>query len=131
MTPDDAPPRATGSCLCGAVRYRVMGPLRDVVVCHCAFCRRMHTHVGAYAACAAGDLRVASTRSLRWYRASPRARRGFCGKCGASLFWEPASGTHISIAAGSLNAPTGLRIVEQICLAQKGDYYLVADAGHG
>jgi len=26
--------RATGSCLCGAVRYDVSGPLRDVIECH-------------------------------------------------------------------------------------------------
>lgn len=24
----------TGSCLCGAVRYEVHGPLRDSVACH-------------------------------------------------------------------------------------------------
>jgi len=44
--------RATGGCLCGAVRYEVLGPLRDVVLCHCSHCRRTHGHVAAYAACA-------------------------------------------------------------------------------
>ena len=115
--------RATGSCLCGGVRYRVRGPLRDVLICHCQFCRRMNTHVGAYAACAPADLELVSSRTLRWYRSSPGARRGFCNKCGSALFWEPTPATHISISAGSLNAPTGLRIKEQIFLAQKGDYY--------
>ena len=120
-------PLATGSCLCGSIRFRVRGPLRDVLVCHCMFCRRMNTHVGAYTACAVSDLEIENTRTLRWHRASPRARRGFCSKCGSALFWEPTPLTHISIAAGSLNAPTGLKIQAHICLNQKGDYYEIAD----
>lgn len=118
---------ATGSCLCGAIRFRIRGPLRDVLVCHCVFCRRMNTHVGAYTACAVSDLEIDNARTLRWHRASPRARRGFCGKCGSALFWEPTPLTHISIAAGSLNAPTGLKIKAHICTAQKGDYYEITD----
>ena len=27
-----------GGCLCGAVRYELVGPLRDVVNCHCSEC---------------------------------------------------------------------------------------------
>lgn len=117
----------TGSCLCGSVRFRVRGPLRDVVVCHCMFCRRMNTHVGAYAACAVSDLEIESTRTLRWHRSSPRARRGFCSKCGSALFWEPTPMTEISISAGSLNPPTGLKIAAHHCVAQKGDYYEITD----
>jgi hypothetical protein len=117
----------TGSCLCGSVRFRVRGPLRGVLVCHCVFCRRMNTHVAAYTACAVSDLEIESTRTLRWHRSSPRARRGFCSKCGSALFWEPTPLTHISISAGSLNPPTGLTIEAHICVAQKGDYYEITD----
>jgi hypothetical protein len=120
---DNERPRAAGGCLCGSVRFEVRGPLRDVVMCHCQFCQRMHTHVGAYAACAPADLKMLSGRTLRLYRSSPGARRGFCRKCGGSLFWEPTHGTHISISAGSLDRPTGLKVADHIFLAQKGDYY--------
>ena len=118
---------ATGSCLCGSVRFRVRGPLRDVTVCHCVFCRRMSTHVGAYTACAVSDLEIENTRTLRWYRSSPRARRGFCNKCGSALFYEPTPLTYMSISAGSLNMPTGLKIAEHHHAAQKGDYYEITD----
>ena len=121
------PDFATGSCLCGSVRYKVQGRLRDVVICHCVFCRRMNTHVGAYTSCAVGDLQIESQRTLRWHRSSPKARRGFCAKCGTALFWEPTPLTHISISAGSLNEPTGLKIKEHHCSAQKGDYYDITD----
>lgn len=120
---DRDPPRATGSCLCGSVRFEVRGPLRDVLICHCQFCQRMHTHVGAYAACVPSDLKIVSGRALRWHRSSPGVRRGFCRKCGSSLFWEPTPATHVSISAGSLDRPTGLKVTDHIFLAQKGDYY--------
>jgi hypothetical protein len=120
---DKARPRAAGGCLCGSVRFAVHGALKDVLICHCRFCQRMHTHVGAYASCAPSDLRIISGRTLRWYRSSPGTRRGFCRKCGSSLFWEPTTATHISISAGSLDQPTGLTVKEHIFLAQKGDYY--------
>jgi hypothetical protein len=123
---EDAGPPVTGSCLCGAVHYSVHGPLRDVILCHCTMCRRAGTHLGAFSACAPGDLVVQGARALRWYQSSPNARRGFCGQCGSNLFWEPTPTTHISIAAGSLNAPTGLTIREQIFCASKGDYYELA-----
>ena len=67
-----------GSCLCGAVRYEVRGPLRDVVDCHCAMCRKTHGHFGAYTAAAKGALAMIETRGLKWYQSSPAARRGFC-----------------------------------------------------
>jgi hypothetical protein len=120
--------RATGGCLCGAVRYEVHGPLRDVVLCHCSRCRRTHGHVAAYAACRSDDLVLVESRELRWYADDGR-ERGFCAGCGASLFWRaPGRGT-VSIAAGTIAPPTGLRTIGQIFVASAGDYYEVPDAG--
>ena len=115
--------RRTGGCLCGAVRYEVSGPLRDVVVCHCEMCRKAHGHVGAYTAAPAGALRLIESRGLGWYRSSDVARRGFCNQCGGTLFWEARGRDAVSIAAGTLDAPTRLRTVLQIHVASAGDYY--------
>ena len=30
----------SGSCLCGGVRFKTTGKLRDVVACHCSQCRK-------------------------------------------------------------------------------------------
>ncbi|WP_026869295.1 GFA family protein [Inquilinus limosus] len=116
----------TGGCLCGAVRYRVTGPLRQVVACHCGQCRRTSGHYAAFTACAADNLVLESDRTLRWYRSSPEAERGFCGECGSNLFWKPAHGRAISIAAGTLDGATGLRIGAHLFTADKGDYYAIA-----
>ncbi len=107
---------ATGGCLCGAVRFSIRGSLRSVTVCHCAMCRRACTSVGAYTACAPDAITISGSK-LRWYRSSPVARRGFCSKCGSQLFWEPASGDHISVSLGSLDEAAGLAIGEHIFVA--------------
>jgi hypothetical protein len=50
-------------------------------------------------------------------------RRGFCVECGSSLFFEEEGGERVSIAAGSLDEPQGLRIVAHIFASEAGDYY--------
>jgi len=115
--------RAMGSCLCGAVRYEVTGTLRDVIECHCAMCRKTHGHIGAYTAAPKSALEVVETRGLKWYASSENVRRGFCGECGGTLFFDPLNKDYIAIAAGSLDPPTGLKTVLQIFVASAGDYY--------
>ena len=117
--------RATGSCLCGAVRYEVVGALRDVVECHCAMCRKTHGHIGAYTAAPKQNLRIVETRGLKWYRSSDQARRGFCAECGGTLFFEPLAKDYVAIAAGTLDPPTGLKTVVQIHVNSAGDYYRI------
>lgn len=123
---------ATGSCLCGGVRYEVRGPLRDVLICHCEECRRWHGHVSASTAARKHDLVLLEARNLQWIQ-SPRsdagARRGFCATCGSSLFWDPPGRETVSIAAGTLDGATGLRVAGHWFLSQAGDYYEIPDDG--
>ena len=119
---------SAGGCLCGAVRYEVTGPLRDVVICHCGRCRRTHGHAAAYSACAEPDLVLARDDGLRWYEADGRAR-GFCARCGASLFWRAEGRGTISVAAGTLDQPTGLKIVAHIYTRDHADYYSIDGPG--
>ncbi len=123
---------ARGGCLCGAVRYEVRGPLRDVLVCHCEECRRWHGHAAAFTAASRTDFVLVSDRSLRWYdgaRSAARARRGFCAECGASLFWESPGRESIGIAAGTLEPPTALQVEGHIYVSEAGDYYELPDDG--
>ncbi len=115
----------TGGCLCGAVRYRVSGPLRPVIACHCRQCRKTSGHHVAATSAARGDIDIKG--EVRWYRSSPKARRGFCPTCGSNLFWD-GPGENLSIFAGTLDGPTGLAIAGHIYCADKGDYYEIADS---
>lgn len=117
-------PPAEGQCLCGAVRYRVNGPLRPVLYCHCGQCRRTSGHYVAATAADNDTMEIDDSRGvLRWYRSSPFAQRGFCGECGSSLFWKRDDAATISIMAGTLNGETGLSGEAHIYAADKGDYY--------
>lgn len=113
-----------GSCLCGDVTYRVTGPMRPVVACHCTQCRKTSGHYVAATSAPREAVEIAG--EVTWYRSSETAQRGFCGRCGSSLFWD-GPGTHLSIHAGTLDGETGLQLVGHIFCASKGDYYPISD----
>ncbi|MGB7285876.1 MAG: GFA family protein [Salaquimonas sp.] len=117
----------TGSCLCGKVSYRVEGPLREVLACHCTQCRKQSGH--HFAATNAEDkaLSVSGDEYIKWYRASDSAKRGFCSNCGSVLFWKHDDHDYTSILAGSFDKPTDLKMGKHIFVADKGDYYEIAD----
>jgi hypothetical protein len=117
------PETHAGGCQCGAVRYRVEGRMRDVIACHCGQCLRWHGHSPGYSAARWTQVDLQGAQFIKWLVSSDSARRGFCGTCGSSLFWEPKGKGTVSINAGTLDAPTGLRTVRQIFVADKGDYY--------
>ena len=117
-----------GGCLCGAVRYEVSGPLRDVVHCHCAMCQKLHGNFGSHSKAKKENIRITNDEGLSWYKTSEVARRGFCCDCGSSLFWEPFDQDSVGIIAGSLDAPTGLKTMGHIFVGEKSDFYEITDS---
>lgn len=123
---DTAAADSTGGCLCGAVRYAVRhGALRPVVACHCTQCRRVTGHYLAATAARRSDFRLLEDCGLKWYDSSSEARRGFCGNCGSTLFWQPHGRDYLSIAAGSLDDSSALTTACHIFVADKGRYYQI------
>ena len=116
----------TGGCLCGGVTYEIRGELSSVDYCHCSQCRKTSGHFVAAASCSPDALHLIADESLTWFESSPIADRGFCAVCGSSLLWRPKHGRHISVMAGTLDAPTGLKAVEHIYVADASDYHSIA-----
>ncbi len=117
----------SGGCLCGTVRYRVRGPLRSVIACHCNQCQRWSGYAVAATSANQEQLQIDCDTELRWFESSPGIRRGFCGRCGSSLFWDDSRIRQVSIMAGTLDPPSGLETVSHIFVADKGDYYRITD----
>ena len=116
-----------GGCLCGGVRYQIRGALRGILACHCSQCRRTSGHYAAMTSAPSANIELTSSATLVWYRSSDTAERGFCNRCGGNLFWKQRGRDAISITAGTLDTPTGLAIEEHIFVADKSDYYTIAD----
>lgn len=119
----------TGACCCGAVRYELRGATTQVTYCHCSRCRRWHGHIGAWAAVDRPLLVLTESRGLKWHAPSPSVRRGFCGECGSTLFFDDEALPKIGFTPGTVDAPTGLTSKAHIFLGSKGDYYQVHEDG--
>lgn len=80
-----------GGCLCGAVRYRVLGDPMDVIYCHCRFCQRATG--GAYLVetlFARNNLAVIGERPKVYDHISSGSGKlvhaNFCEICGTKVF---------------------------------------------
>lgn len=112
-----------GSCLCGAVTFDATGPLRDVIACHCTQCRKVSGHYWAATSVPLDHFHLIRDGGLAWFRSSPGAERGFCRRCGASLFWKPEGEGRISIAPGAFDGDPPFRLTRHIFTEDAGDYY--------
>ncbi len=117
----------TGGCLCGGVRFSVKGPLAPASACHCRQCWKSSGHHWASTHMPRAEITFQADDALTWYTSSPGIRRGFCGICGAFLFWDPAEEDAMSISMGALDAPTGGNLTRHIFTSDKGDYYEIKD----
>ncbi|WP_425044418.1 GFA family protein [Primorskyibacter sp. S87] len=117
----------TGACLCGGVAFEIAGELSPPSVCHCSQCRKQSGHVWASTSTEQGNLKLTASETLKWFRASDTAKRGFCSDCGSFLFWKHNDEDTISVSMGALDAPTGLTLTRHIFVADKGDYYNITD----
>jgi hypothetical protein len=110
-----------GQCLCGAVRFTINGPVRDIFVCHCSICRRLHGGPANYSACEMDELHMDSADELRHFDVAD-ATYSFCGTCGSRLFWRRPSLSYVAVSAASLDQPTGLHTLGHIFVGSAGDY---------
>ena len=111
------------SCLCEGVKIKVKGKLRHVVNCHCSQCLKTHGNYAAFTSCPEDNITFINKKTLKWYKSSNIAKRGFCSVCGASMFYQLLKSRNISIAAGMFHNPTKLKTHSNIFTKGKLDYY--------
>jgi len=101
----------SGKCLCGSVCFVARGSIKRVSACYCGQCRTQNGGGAFYGVELQGELTVEGEDSLAWYVSSEKASRGFCQRCGSSLFWRAHNDpSFFDVSIGTLNDSRGLRL---------------------
>jgi hypothetical protein len=119
-----------GSCLCGAVRYEITGPLGIMEHCHCSMCRKAHGAAFSSNAVISSDaLTVTSGEDfLSRYESSPNRRKCFCSRCGSQLFIRrPDKPELMVVTLGTLDDDPRARPERHVYVASKAPWYDIAD----
>jgi hypothetical protein len=109
------------------VPFIVAGDLPQPNACHCTACRKHSGHYEASVDVPRSALEITGEEHVKWFQSSPKVRRGFCGTCGSTLFWDPVFQDWTAIAMGAFDTPTGTSLSRHIFVSEKGDYYQIAD----
>ncbi len=111
----------TGGCLCGACRYRTEAEPINVRACHCRACQKA-TGGPFYARVLVPAAQVDIGGPVEWFHSSEDVRRGFCTRCGSTMFSERISIGAIGLTMGTLDDPGGFRPAEHIWVSEMQDW---------
>jgi hypothetical protein len=118
-----------GRCLCGTVRYELVGPIARMLHCHCSMCRKHHgTPYATWAAAPLAGFHFKSGEaSVARYASSPGFHRSFCTTCG-SVVPEPLAERGMVICpAGNLQGELGCEPSLHMFVASKASWYEITD----
>ncbi len=115
---------ATGKCLCGAVTFAAEGVEAHAHACHCDMCRAWSG--GPLLAVSVGGVRLSGENDLARYDSSEWGARGFCRRCGSSLFYHLKPADQYMICLGAFDDQAGFDLAGEIFVDRKPPGYAFA-----
>ena len=119
-----------GSCLCGGIRYEIVGPVGRSLYCHCSMCRKAHgSAFRARVAVPKSSFRlVRGGELLVEYQSSASTIRRFCRVCGSPMMnsWNPDPDNY-GLAMGTLEDDPGVRPSCHVFVGSKAPWYEITD----
>ncbi len=112
--------RRTGECFCGAVKYKIEGPVFGARSCHCSRCRKAFSaQASSYALIEPGSLTwTQGEEELATFPAEGPIAKKFCKTCASTLCGVMDGEIH-GIALGCLNDDAGIEIEAHIFAGSK------------
>ena len=126
-----APPRYTGSCLCGAVQYELTAEVGPIEVCYCQMCRKASGGpLATNAPLPRAAFHLSAGRELlREYESSPGEQRVFCGRCGSPIYSHRVDKPEVvRVRVGTINEPLNVRPVASYYTGSKCNWWEIHDA---
>ena len=124
----------TGSCLCGAVNFKINKDITETGACHCGMCRKWSGGVFLGVEVPGDQIEIDGRENLATYASSPWAERVFCKTCGSSLWYRvTAPGPHENayhIGFGTFDMQDGIALTGEIFIDKKPDGYSFAEETH-
>ncbi len=103
-----------GRCQCGDNEWRGEGPALEIVVCHCHSCRQSSgAPLMAWIDFPASRLTWSKGQPAT-YASSKRMLRGFCARCGTTLYNQRPAGKTISLSLASMVGPDRVQPSRQV-----------------
>ena len=111
----------SGRCLCSAVQFKATGVSHDLHACHCDMCRRWSGGPGL--AVSVEKIEFSGEENLQRYPSSDWAERGFCSRCGTSLFYRLIESDQYMVWMGSFDDQAEFRLSGEIYIDEKPAAY--------
>lgn len=117
----------SGSCMCGAVSFRITTPITETGACHCEMCRRWTGGVYLSVAVPPDGLQIEGEGNLHTFASSPWAERTSCKVCGGNLWYRvtadgPLKGQY-HLGLGTLDDASGIPFTGELFIDCKPDCY--------
>ena len=112
---------ATGKCLCGAVTFVANGVTPELHICHCSMCRKWGG--GPLMSVGAEGVAFRGEENVQRYESSAWAERGFCKRCGSSLFYRLKEGDSYFLGMGTLDDQSPFKLTSEIYVDEKPPGY--------
>lgn len=112
---------SSGKCLCGGVTFVAEGIDSHVHACHCSLCRGWTG--GPMMAASVERIEFKGEELIERYGSSEWAERGFCRKCGSSLFYRLIEQDMYIMATGVFDDVEQFAIAGEIFIDEKPSGY--------
>lgn len=121
----------TGSCLCGAIKYEIINPLKFARNCHCSMCRKATGAAFAtWAYVEVSNFRwIQGEEQLGQYQSSPEITRTFCKICGSTMQYvaKQAYQDAFGLALGTVNGDPGCKPMRHVMVGSKAPWFEITD----
>ena len=115
----------SGGCLCGQVRYKISGDIKDIVYCHCSLCRRAQGSAFA----TNGNINrnnfefISGESELTGYESNPGHKKYFCKHCGSPIIsTNERNPDFVRVRIGTIDDDIKERPVAHIYVGSKANW---------